>query len=1154
MDSYNRIERKLNRFIRKYYINELIRGSILFVAAGLFYLLVVAGVEHFFWLDSTGRLILFWTFIGVEVALLAKFIILPLARLFRLSRGLDYRDAGHMIGKHFPEVSDKLVNILQLHETKGDDELTWASIEQKSHELEPIPFSMAIDFKANARYLGYLAVPVVFIFILIITGYNKAFTESASRVADYSTDYEPPAPFKFQVSGDLSTLEGQNYTVEVTTVGNVVPQRTSIAYNGQRYYMNQIAPGRFSYTFQQPRKDLEFTLDANNITSDPYYLRVGEVPVIKTFQMKLDFPGHIGRADETLSNTGNTTIPEGTKITWELTTRTTDSVHLIAEGERMDFERDGSFFAFAKAIKNPLQYSISTSNQNSRDHEQLSYKIDVVKDEFPEIKVEMKRDSIAERTMHFRGQVADDYGISKARIVYYNADTGSDKQVFRLKGISGNFDEFLFTFPGPLELKEGTEYEFYFEAVDNDAVNNFKTARTETFSFKKLTAEQENQKQLQNQQQTLQNLEKSLQIQKQRKKELEQLSQEQMEKNNRSFNEKRKLDNFLKRQQEQKRQMRQQMRKLQHQLENTPEEEKATKEELEERIKKSEEELKREEELLKELREYQEKLSPQELQDKMEQMKRQSQKQERNLEQLLELTKRFYVTQKFELLGKELDKLGDKQLQQSDEEGKDNEVQEQEKLNEEFNKWKEEMDDLLNENKQLKKPMSLEMEKETSEDIQEDQQEATEELKQQQQKSAQQKQKSAGEKMKEQAAKMQKQMQAAMMNSMQEDKESLRQILDNLIIFSKEQEGLLDIVKGLNRNSPNFGETLTQQKKLEEAFKHVDDSLFALSQRNKFIKEKINKEIIDISYYLDKSMEQMAEFQMNESQVSQQYVITGANNLANMLSNTMDAMENAMSMPGVGKGKSGSGFQLPDIIKKQKSLSEGQSGEEGKPGSKGQGQQPGEKGSSSKPGQGKQGSQGQQGSGQQGKSQGKSGQGGQSGNGEGQSGQGDGEEGNGDSGQNGQNGQTNGEGRGTSYKQSEKSSAKLYQIYKQQQDLRNQLEDRIRKAGLEGKVNNITERMKAIEHRLLDQGYDRKTQDMMKNIHQELMKLRDATLKQGEEEKRESNTNKKQFGNYTEEDLPDASKYFNNKEILNRQALPLQPYYKKKVKEYFKQR
>ena len=70
-------------------------------------------------------------------------------------------EASKLIGKHFAEVDDKLLNVLQLKSTTKHSELLLASIEQKSLDLAPIPFKKAIRFSENSAYLKYLIVPVI---------------------------------------------------------------------------------------------------------------------------------------------------------------------------------------------------------------------------------------------------------------------------------------------------------------------------------------------------------------------------------------------------------------------------------------------------------------------------------------------------------------------------------------------------------------------------------------------------------------------------------------------------------------------------------------------------------------------------------------------------------------------------------------------------------------------------------------------------------------------------------------------------------------------------------------------------------------------------------------------------------------------------------
>ncbi|MDX1270255.1 MAG: hypothetical protein R3340_00345, partial [Bizionia paragorgiae] len=205
MSTFKTIQNKLEEFIKKYYINELIKGVILFFSIGLLYFLITLSIESLLWLNTTSRAILFWLFIAVEVALFYRFIALPLAKLFHLKQGINTIEASKLIGDHFPEVNDKLLNVLQLHSEHSQSELLLASIDQKSEELSPIPFKLAVNFKQNLKYLKYAAIPLVIIIAVAISGKLNWFSDSYERVVNYKTAYEAPAPFQFYVLNDLLT-------------------------------------------------------------------------------------------------------------------------------------------------------------------------------------------------------------------------------------------------------------------------------------------------------------------------------------------------------------------------------------------------------------------------------------------------------------------------------------------------------------------------------------------------------------------------------------------------------------------------------------------------------------------------------------------------------------------------------------------------------------------------------------------------------------------------------------------------------------------------------------------------------------------------------------------------------------------------------------
>ncbi|MGB3774754.1 MAG: hypothetical protein WA951_05820, partial [Leeuwenhoekiella sp.] len=259
MNKYKNLEAKLEGFVSKYYKNQLLRGLLFFIAIGVSYFLLVLLIEYFLWLRPAGRAFLFWSFVVIEALLLYRFMGIPLARLFKLTRGIDFSEASRMIGTHFPEVSDKLFNTLQLKSQAGDSELVMASIAQKEKELEPVPFSMAIDYKSNMKYLKFAIVPILLFIIINFTGDKGIFNTSYERMINYDKAYAPPAPFSFLLNtGDLSTIENKDYDINVQTVGNEVPQQVQVIIAGNAFYMNNEGTGNFSYRIEQPDTPVDF--------------------------------------------------------------------------------------------------------------------------------------------------------------------------------------------------------------------------------------------------------------------------------------------------------------------------------------------------------------------------------------------------------------------------------------------------------------------------------------------------------------------------------------------------------------------------------------------------------------------------------------------------------------------------------------------------------------------------------------------------------------------------------------------------------------------------------------------------------------------------------------------------------------------------------
>ena len=1182
MSNFDTIKTKLEQFIKRYYTNELLKGAILFFAIGLLYLIVTLFVEYMLWLNPTARTILFWTFIVVETALFIKFIAIPLLHLFNLRKGINYETASKLIGNHFPEVNDKLLNVLQLNKNPQQSDLLIASIEQKSTELQPIPFKSAINFKSNTKYLKYAAIPIAILLLSFATGKINWFSDSYERVVNYQTAYEPPAPFQFFVVNEsLQAIENKDFNLKVNTVGDVIPENAQIKFNGQSYFLQQLAPGEFQYTFNMPKEAVEFTLLANDVMSKRYELQVVNTPNLVNFEMVLDYPAHTKKQDEILKSTGSAVIPEGTNVTWRARTKSTTKVRIYAEDTLSFIAKDNGDFEISKRLYKNYNYSITTSNTSLTDYENLAYNINVVRDVYPELSIKVQTDSLDQQSLYFYGQASDDYGLSKLHLVYYPSEDESKKMVEPIAISKSNFSEFITAFPNQFNLKEGVSYQMYFEVFDNDVLHNYKRTKSSVFSYKKLTKDEEDQKLLNEQNETIKDISKTFDKLQEQDKKLEELSKTQKEKESLNFNDKKKFEDFLKRQKNQEQLMKNFNKKLQDNIEEfqiEKKEEDPFKEDLIERLKENEEQLKKDEKLLEELEQLKDKINKEEFTQKLNELAKQNKNKKRSMKQLLELTKRFYVMKKAEKIANKLEELSDEQEKLS-EKDKENTKEAQEQLNNKFDELKKDLEDLKREDRQLQKPTKIATDEFLEDEIKYDQQEAKKALEEkeknekdsnlseskQQSEKAKEKQKKAAKKMKQMSDMMKQAMSGGGGGGDQtsEDIDALRQILENLLLYSFDQEKLMDVFSSIDVNNNKYGKYIIEQSNLREHFEHIDDSLFALSLRQPKLSEQVNSQITDVYYNIDKALGLLSENSLYQGVASQQYAITASNELASFLSDVLDNMEMSMNpSPGEGEG----GEQLPDIIMSQEELNKmmeegvkkSEQGKESDKGKEGDGEKDGEKG---KDGEGEKsgekGKSGKEGDNGQESDSGKKGKSGQNGN---QNGEGNKTEKDGKNGKDGKSGNNGGEGsngegeKNDGYGEggSEEQNGELYKIYQQQQQLRQALENRMAKEGKIESAGQLIKQMEEIELDLLNSGFTNQTLQKMMDLQHQLLKLENATFMQGQDSKRQSETNKKDFNQTNKNQIPTAKQYFNTTEILNRQALPLQNHFKKKIQEYFK--
>jgi hypothetical protein len=945
MKSDDILIQKLDEFTRKYYKNQLIRGVIYSLGFTLAFFLTVALLEYFGNFGTTIRTILYYSFIVGVLAIGVNWIIIPITKLYNLGKVISREKAADIIGHHFSDVKDKLLNVLQLRENSahiaGSEILIEAAINQKISELKPVPFTAAIDLNQNKKYLKYVLAPLLVIIILLFAA-PSIITESTKRLVKHETYFEKQAPFTFAIENQLlQGIQQEDFELKIKITGNEIPDVAYIEIENNQYKLDKIDKLHFAYLFKNLPKTTQFKLNADGFYSKNYELKAILKPTVLGFEIELSYPGYLNKKNEVLSNTGDITIPSGTKVTWQIKTENTNEMKMVFADTNITLKQvtDVSY-SYSKFLFKNETYALKASNNYIKNSNAINYSINVIPDAFPLIKVEEQNDSNSFKHVYFKGNVKDDYGFNSLAFVYKKSDTDSvkDQKEIRVNlAINKTLvqDNFIYHWNlAQIGLNAGEAYEYYFEVRDNDAINGYKITRSQRMVFKAPTqkeiaanAEKDNKK-------VKDELTSSIQKAKELQREMNEMNKKLIDKKTLNYNDIKQLKDLLEKQKNLQQKVenieKENKENFEKQSEfNKPDDKLLEKQQLLEELMKNlmTEEMK---EKMKELEKLLQQMDKEKTQDALEKMKLDAKDLEKEMDRTLELFKQMEFEKKLDDAIKNLDKLADEQEKLAEKtENKEEKQQDLEKkqdeLNKKFDDLKKDLEDLKKKNEELAEPNKMESSEEQQKDIKKDMENSSDEMKQKQNKKASKSQKSAAEKMKKMSQKMQEEQAEA--EDEGEDAEALRQILENLISVSFTQENLINKAKTIDRTNPQYLKLIQEQKKIKDDAKMIEDSLFALSKRQVKIQSIVNREIADINSNMAKSIKNLEDRFIPAATSRQQYVMTSVNNLALLLSEALAQMNQQMqqkkdSKPGSGSCKKPGGSGSKPSMSKMKSMQE----------------------------------------------------------------------------------------------------------------------------------------------------------------------------------------------------------------------------------------
>lgn len=507
-NNFNIIAEKLDKLRRDWSWFILAKGMLrvlTLISVIVFILIICEGFRYFN--TSIRRDIYFFTIGFSGIFLLTPIILALMVRFNRMASYSNHR-LSILIGEEYPDIGDRLVNVLQLHEMAVKKEAGY-SLELVNHSIRTIAdrvqsysFGVLVPWRKFKVYLlRYVAIFLVIIFLCI---YNFSFfRQSFIRLTHPEVEFSIPKPFtivsttgSFGVFGGDSVdvafhCEGdypdeiqfdaaypdfiKNGTGIVDDSGNVIvhfgPVRNTIYY--EAFVQNR--------SVFKPWKRISSGVDTIFVTDRPEILHV---------KTRIEFPAYT-RLDPKIqeSNTSELTIYPGSDLYLNLLSNKmlkTASIR-FKSGKTTNLTISGKTAAGKFIIHDNDEFQITVSDDNDVTNiNPINYRIRLIPDAYPVcqlISPDMDIELTESMEIPLGIRISDDFGFQKALIQYrlikrYDPDRQTEESIeFPLPDKQLTLQELYYVWNvGELNLSPEDIVEYKVSVYDNDPINGPKAA------------------------------------------------------------------------------------------------------------------------------------------------------------------------------------------------------------------------------------------------------------------------------------------------------------------------------------------------------------------------------------------------------------------------------------------------------------------------------------------------------------------------------------------------------------------------------------------------------------------------------------------------------------------------------------------------------
>ena len=937
-NSFSSLSNELELFINKYYNITSLRGLIMTAVFGLAVVIGVWGLESFFRFSSGVRASLFFGASSLVVLFFVKSSVVPFLKRHGVLSRISNENAAFLLAQKIPTLNDQLINVLGLQKQfkMNQSDLLAAAIEKKSFTSLKYDLLGAISFREHKKFLSYVIL-LFAVFTVCSIVFSEKILPPLKRVVLFQNEFSKPNPFSLLINSasDLVVLEGESLRIDIKTVGLTDPERLNLFVENQKFFPIKIKKNTFSHVFRSVKESFTFKILDGNLDTVIFSVRTLPKARILSEKKVVEYPKYTQLETDTFYDLNRLVVPEGSVVNWVVSSFNSS----MSEVRFIDTTFFGEeVFSFTYTPSVPQSYSVYVQNIFSEYRDSSIYNIDIVKDQYPGISFKDVADSNRSTKHLFLGEISDDYGFSE--LTFCCAANDSLLKEVDIPFGKGSRSVFSFNFDfGDDQFKVGSLVEYYFKVKDNDGVNGPKETLSKKQFYRELNKEEKRallKTKSNSQKKSFSSLEKKLYN---LNSELDEIKNSMLNKKSLDWEDKANLNNFIKNHEKLQKELEQLKKQLTNDL---SEKEKNKSDEIlkkQEKINEMMEDLFSDEmkKLLDELSQLAKEMNKEKVLEKLEDVDFNQENMLKELDRTIEHFKNLEmeklakdISEDLMDLAKKQENLAKKTLDKKTSDFTKNKKQEE--IKDEFNKIQDDLFNLKNKNNELVKPKKIDTE-ESEKNINESMEESLENLSENKMKKAKDQQDKSAENMKELSEAMSK-LSSGGSQQAEEDLESLRVLLEQLISFSIDQESVLKDLKSTKVQDPNYIKIGQSQRRLNDEIQIIDDSLTALGLRQIMLSSKINKEVQSIRRSLTSSIKNLTERQTKNAQIEQQTVMMHTNELGLLLSEVMNQMQNQMpgsgqcNKPGgknkkPGKGMPNSAEQMKKQIEAMKKFLEG---------------------------------------------------------------------------------------------------------------------------------------------------------------------------------------------------------------------------------------